>query len=293
MLPLCILSFLLSLTQAVFAGGGSSSNISIPRSSEKIVNVNLEFSSGKLEIESDEIKDILEAEISFSTETQRPKMTYEILEDSIGYFRLFPINKKMSILNSSDFDENHWRIFLTDDLKFDLNFSLGAAEADFDLADLRLTNFTLENGIGEVVLKCGKQSQSSLQKIFIESGVGEISFYDILNTNFEELYFEGGVGEYIFQFTGNHISKSAKAEITAGFSEIEIFLQKGISVEIKEEASIFTDKNYEKFEKVGPSLYRNIGFDRNDFILYLKIELGFGEFNVNWEEPISQKGSKN
>ncbi len=288
-----ILCIILSISQIVIAGGGNSSNISVPRTSEKIVNVNLEFSSGKLEIESDAIKDILEAEISFSTETQKPKMTYEILEDSVGYFRLFPINKKMSILNSDNFDENLWKVFLTDDIIFELDLSLGAAESKLNLEDLNLKSLNLENGIGEIEITCTKPQKYPFEKISIESGVGEINFYDILNTNFNEMYFEGGVGEYNFQFSGYHSGKSANVEITAGFSEINILLQKGISVEIEEEASIFTDKNYNNFEKVGPSLYRNIDFNRDDFILYIKIELGFGSFDVNWEEPISQKGSKN
>lgn len=279
-----IFFILLVFSQNVFAGGGNSSNISIPRTSEKIVNINLEFSSGKIEFESDQLKDVLEAEIFFANSNQKPKMTYEVLNDTVGYFRLFPLNKQMSIFDTENFDENLWRVFLTDDLDFNLNLSLGTSEANLDFSNLNLRNVKLENGLGEITIKCKEQMQKPLRKIEVENGVGEINFYDILNTNFEEMYFEGGLGDYVFHFLGKHQGKSAKAEITAGFSELEILLPKGISVEIEEGSSLFTEKEYKNLEKVKSGLFRNTDFNRNDFILYLKIELGFGSFNVKWTE---------
>lgn len=270
--------------QTLKAGGGLESSFSTQKSNEKIIKVNVEFGGGTIKIQSDDENNIFRGNTTFSKKEYKPKVNYETIDDSLGYLQIFPAEKTINIFDSKDLKKNKWNLFFSTEIPYEFNFEFGASDAKLDFTNIQIQTLKIENGVGKLVFDCQETNKTSLKELQIDSGVGEMVFNNLLNTNFEKFCFDGGLGDYVLNFTGKSNQKKASAVVNVGLAEVEILLEKGISVEITKEASFLSKVNLDDFEKVGAELYRNANFDRKDFVLYLKIEVGFGKIKVRTKD---------
>lgn len=166
--------------------------VNIERPKANMVDVTVAMSAGELEMTGGAGK-LMEGQFTFSGGNQGPEVQFE---DSSFRGRLNITNKSRSTTIGNN-ARNTWRIKLAEDIRMDLNVTLGAGESNLNLGKLMLRSAKVQLGAGQVDLDLRGPKRSSCD-IEIRGGVGEATVW-VPNDVGVVAEAKGGIGEVSVQ----------------------------------------------------------------------------------------------
>jgi hypothetical protein len=268
----CLLQFL--------AAGGATHKISkkIPYKGEREVEVNIDFSTGKLWLESTGESVVLDG-----------KFQYQIAAPEIDYQRgVLDINtgdhdedKELNItLDSfSDIKENEWRLKFSEEIIYDFNIEMGAAEAHLNFSNLKIQNLNISSGASKIDMRFEKPNPVFMEACEIEAGVSKFTAFDLLNANFEQLNFEGGVGDYELFFTGI-LQRQTTIEADVSLGSLSIYIPASVAYRVDCDKSMFCSFSVDNARKDDDDTWYSDNFKRMDNFLDFQLNAGIGVVSI-------------
>jgi len=162
--------------------------INIERPKAEMVDVTVAMSAGELEMSGGASK-LMEGRFTYSGRNEGPDVKFE---DSSFRGRLDIINKSRTTTLGSN-SRNLWEIKLANDVRMDLNVTLGAGQSHLDLGGLTLRSAKVQLGAGQVDMDLRGPKKSSCD-VEIRGGVGEATVW-VPNDVGVVAEAKGGIGE--------------------------------------------------------------------------------------------------
>jgi hypothetical protein len=136
---------------------------------ERVV-MDIDMGIGKLTVRSG-AEALMEAEFTYNVEEWAPEVEYHV-KDGRGVLTITqPDAEGKSAPNKA---KNEWVLVLNEDVPLELNIDMGVGGATMDLGDLRLTDLTVDHGVGDLKIDLEGEDTGDL-RASIDGGVGSIS----------------------------------------------------------------------------------------------------------------------
>lgn len=162
--------------------------VSIERPKAEMVDVTVAMAAGEMELSGGAAK-LMEGRFTYTASgNMAPEVQYE---DSSFRGRLSVTNKTKTTVGNHHV--NRWEIKLADDIRMDLNVTLGAGQGRLNLGSLTLRSAKVQLGAGQVGLDLRGPKKSSCD-VEIRGGVGEATVW-VPNDVGVVAEAKGGIGE--------------------------------------------------------------------------------------------------
>ena len=186
-----------------------------------------------------------------------------------------------------DFDEqrkslqNTWRIYLGQDVTWQLELDLAACETRMELGGLKVENLNVESGLSDTQLRFSEPNRVVLEKCRIETGVGSFEAFQLGNAVIRRFSLENGLGSSVLDFSGKHPFEDLKASIESGLGSVEMQLPNGLPV-IMQVETFMGSSDLPGFDKLNGDLYRSVSYQEGVPGLEVDVSIGMGSVNVIW-----------
>ena len=176
-----------------------------------------------------------------------------------------------------------WELELSDRIPINLDFELGAGEANLDLTDLRMQSVKVEAGASRLRITCATPNPEQLHTLSISAGVGSVQSEHLGNLNFEALEFEGGLGSYVLDLTGA-LRNDATVSTDLGMGSLVIVLPEGIGVRAMNSDSWFTSAHFQDFIRKSDDEYLSKDYLTARRKMNMDLNTGVGSVTVKWKK---------
>lgn len=270
-----------ALVATALAGDIETLKKKIPLEDEKAVKIDMELALVELSVSPGKADYIVIAEVSYNPDKIHPRIDYT--PGKIGLLEIE--SKKISRAKFKNLHrfENEWDLQFTTKVPLEINLELGLGECDLDLSEMKISDLDIDAGLAEIRIFFDQPNKTRLDRIRIDSGLGEFVAKGLLNANFDRLTFSGGLGSSELYFTGE-IDHPCEAKIEVGLGSVEIYLQKGLAVKVYSEGSFLSSVDIEDMQKLRKGVYVSRNWDDEaPNRLELDLEVGLGSISVEWE----------
>lgn len=270
--PILLVAFL-SVPLLLFAQEENSFTRVIKRSKEKELNVTVQFGFGSLTIRAGKPENIVYADYDGSPDA-KVTMDY-FLDGTSGVLEVSSHRKGSSRKSVSDL-----LLQLNPDVPLTLTVEIGAGDSKIDLTDLRLQNFQVSSGAGEVEISARKANESTVSKMEINSGVGSITFRGIGHLNFEEFLFNNGVGSYTLDLSGD-MRGVGNVLIQTGMGSGIVIIPRNAQAHITTEGSFLSNFEVDRsIPRVAKNEYKTDEYDGAERGFRVKVKAGVGSVDI-------------
>jgi hypothetical protein len=213
------------------------------------VKAKIEMVVGSIDLSSENISQLLQAECVYYEEKWEPRFEYDVFE-KIG--KLHISNREgVSDHDYDEDDQSEWSLVINDNISTELNIYLGAGDATIDL------------------------EASKIRKLDYEMKAGSCDI-NLKNTSIPLLNINAIVGEATVDLSGKW-ENDLNAYIKGGVGDLTLNLPDNYSVELKI-SGVIGEVDTKGFRKEGKHYYRES--KENSEILYLEVRGGIGDVEV-------------
>lgn len=247
---------------------------------ETSVEVNMDMGLADIVITPGDGKYIMTASVIYDADYIRQSIDFTSGSNAILDIES---KKRKGDIDHWDDVKNEWEITFTTELPMELNLDLGLGKCEMDLSKIQLMDVDFDIGLSELYLDFNKPNKQKIERMKIETGLGEVKIKGLLNANFEEFVFRGGLGSSELYFTGEK-NGVCEAKVEVGLGIMEIYLQEGLPVKIISESSFLSSIDIEDMKKIRKGVHVSRDWDDNaPNRLILTLEVGLGSITVEWD----------
>jgi hypothetical protein len=209
------------------------------------VRANVRMGAGNLEIGGGAAA-LMEADFAYNVAEWQPEVEYEDERLTVRQ----PRSEKLP------FDEDvqyEWDLAFNNDVPLDLRIDFGAGNGEVDLRDLSVTNLDMKLGAGDVELDA--QGNETLERFELDMGAGDVRI-DLRGawTDDVDVTIQGGVGKTTLRLPEDI---GVRVSVTKGIGGI----------------------NADGF-RIDDGDYVNDAYDDADAVIYVTIQAGIGQINL-------------
>jgi len=195
----------------------------------------VDFSMAKFTIEPGPAGQSIRVEADYDTATYELVEEYQA-ESELGWTYNVSFRPKVSwirrLFAGSHDENNSVRLILPRGVPMSLAGDLGVGESDLELGGLWLTDVSLDISIGEHKVRFSEPLTQPLDKLRLNSSVGEVKVTGIGNASPAQAILSHGLGEVYFDLRGEWRNDS-DVEVTCGIGECGVRLPgKGVNVDL-------------------------------------------------------------
>jgi len=248
---------------------------------EKLI-VKVEFGVGNLIIHPDDIKEAAVLNVSYDPK----KFDFEIdytKRGSTGYLDMESMVRKHRNINLEDSD-NEWNLVLSTRYPGEMEFELGACEADIDLGGIPLTELTFDIGAASGLVEFSKPNPERLRELVFNVGASSLEAKNLGNANFEFLKVSCGAASCDLDLRGEYKGES-DFELEVGVGSVDVILPRGVAVSIETDDGMFSsiDFHNDDLEEIDDDFYQTPGFDDAEDRIFITVEVGMGSVDFYWK----------
>jgi hypothetical protein len=203
---------------------------------------------------------VLDAEFRYNVADWKPQVSYTVAGDRGTLSVEQPKTGKVSLTGSI---QNEWDLRLAENVALDLKIELGAGHGTLELGNLSLGSLDINAGAGE--LEIDLTGAPSVTKLNMKIGAGSVRM-DL-------------TGEW---------KADLDATIQGGIGSTTLRLPDDIGVRVTVKSG-FGSINAEGFIRDGEA-YVNEAFGSSKVTLFINIQTGLGEINLEQGSPIEENG---
>lgn len=244
----------------------------------KRISLTMELGAGEFQIETKNIDLAAEAIVEYDTR----RIDYYVDHDVKRNICYIDMNSECKKSNSIDTEDNLWFITLSDKYPIEIDMSIGACDADFDLGGLPLTDLKMDIGAASGKIDFSKPNPERVTEINLEAGASSLNMSNIGNANFEEFIFSGGAGSFDFDFRGEY-KDDAEINIEVGLGSMDLILPEDVAVRIETEDDNWlssVDIHGRNVRETRDGIYESDDYDEADVRIILNIEVGLGSIDI-------------
>lgn len=170
-------------------------------------------------------------------------------------------------------------IFLPNDIEIMLNIKVKVGEIDFNLGDLKISEFRCKNWVGEVSINFDEPNRIKMEYFDLNTKIGSTSLHKLGNARFMDADIDCGTGELDVDFTGSLLPTSV-ATLDLDIGETTVTLSEHVGIELVLSKFWFLSEVSvpEGFKKSGRRYY-NRAYKKSSEGLHLKINQGIGSLD--------------
>ncbi|MBC7228102.1 MAG: hypothetical protein H5T61_12890 [Thermoflexales bacterium] len=127
--------------------------------------------------------------------------------------------------------ENEWDLALAPRVPMSLKLQVGAAKGRLDLGGLALTDFSLETGASDMVVRWDALNTVPMERLLIRAGAANVEVRGVGYARPRDVQVEGGVGNMLLDFTGPW-TDSARVKVTAGVGSLTLRFPRDVGVRV-------------------------------------------------------------
>lgn len=127
--------------------------------------------------------------------------------------------------------ENDWDLALAPRIPMSLKLRVGAAKGRLSLGGLALTDFSLETGASDLVVRWDVPNAVPMDRLLLRAGAANGEVRGIGYARPRDVQVEGGVGNLMLDFTGPW-ADSARVKVTAGVGALTLRFPKDVGVRV-------------------------------------------------------------
>lgn len=127
--------------------------------------------------------------------------------------------------------ENDWDLALAPRIPMSLKLRVGAAKGRLSLGGLALTDFSLETGASDLVVRWDVPNAVPMDRLLLRAGAANGEVRGIGYARPRDVQVEGGVGNLTLDFTGPW-ADSARVKVTAGVGALTLRFPKDVGVRV-------------------------------------------------------------
>lgn len=194
---------------------------------------------------------LMDADFTYNIAEWEPTVEYRVSGD-LGRLTVEQPSSRDTIPIDLGDIRYEWELRFNDEVPLDLEINMGAGEGDLDLSSL------------------------SLNRVDFEGGAGDVNV-DLSGSNLNDLTVRIGAGDVMVDLSGDWQNDLA-ADIQGGVGRVTVLLPRSTGVEVETQGGIGL-VNATGFNQSGDT-YTNDAFGESEATLFLNIEGGVGEINL-------------
>ena len=248
---------------------------------EKII-IDADLGAGEFTLKAADIDEVAIINIEYDSRRIDYEIDYKV-KRSTGYLMFESETRRKSNI---DTDDNIWNIVVSTKYNTEINFDIGACNAEFDFGGIALEHLEIDVGAADGTIEFSKPNPIRLKEINIDAGASSIEMINIGNANFDELNFSGGVGSFDIDLRGEYHGES-RVDLEIGLGSAKIIVPKGLPVRIETEGSNWLSSiefHNEDLDEIDDDLFESPDFDDADDRLVISIEVGLGSIDLYWKK---------
>ncbi len=177
--------------------------------------------------------------------------------------------------------ENEWDLALAPRVSMSLKVEVGAAKGRLDLGGLTLTDFSLDTGASDMVVRWDAPITPPMDWLRIRAGAANVEVQGIGYARPREVQVEGGVGNLTLDFTGPW-AESARVKVTAGVGSLTLRFPRDVGVRVAVEgglSNVTTAGNW----RLSGGAYANEAYGQAGVTLEVTLTTGVGGVTLESE----------
>ncbi|MGB9776118.1 MAG: toast rack family protein [Anaerolineae bacterium] len=177
--------------------------------------------------------------------------------------------------------ENEWDLALAPRVPISLKLQVGAAKGHLDLDGLALTDFSLETGASDMVVRWDAPNPVPMDRFLLRAGAAHVEVQGIGYARPRDVQVEGGVGNLTLDFTGPW-TESARVKVTAGVGSLTLRFPRDVGVRVVVEgglSNVTTTGNW----RLSGGAYLNEAYGQAGATLEVTLTAGVGGVTLESE----------
>jgi len=184
------------------------------------------------------------------------------------------------VFNDARIENNTWKVLLTEDLPYNLNFNFGVGEAHIDLSGIKVTRFNVRTGSADVNIGyLSDMPNPILMDTFkVKVDLGNVVIRKLYMSKAQNILAEVGFGTMQLDLAEpSSVSSNVKASVGAGTLEI-LIPKSDCSIIIKTNDSMLCDVHLTKsFKEISKNVFVNQEYDEESANkLFFDVDVSLG-----------------
>jgi hypothetical protein len=274
----CGITFNLPVVTQIKTGPLVSEDIKVdlPANTDRIIDVNLSFGAGVLNLSPGATDALLEGTASYNVPDIKPVIIEKMTSNGLNSVRIEQGN--LNVRGFPRFDErlrNEWD-FQFGTAAMDLKVNAGAYTGEYELGGLALAGLEISDGASDVRLTFSEPNPIEMNTFRYNTGASEVKLNGLANANFESMVFRCGAGNYVLDFSGE-LKRDASIQIDAGISNVKIILPKDANAKLVFEGGLSNVSSTGGWRSSGSSY----NHDGSGPTLSFEVKMGAGNLELN------------
>lgn len=177
--------------------------------------------------------------------------------------------------------ENEWVLALAPRMPMSLKLQVGAARGQLDLGGLALTDFSLETGASDMVVRWDAPNTVPMDRLLLRAGAANVEVRGIGYARPRDVQVEGGVGNLTLDFTGPW-TDSARVKVTAGVGSLTLRFPRDVGVRVAVEGGLSNVTTTSDWRLSGGA-YLNEAYGQSGATLKVTLTAGVGGVTLESE----------
>jgi hypothetical protein len=163
----------------------------------------------------------------------------------------------------------------------DLDFALGASDADIELGGLRVGEWQVQTGASQAVIRFSQANGTRCRSGAVQAGAADLTILGLGNSRCDRLDFEGGIGKMTLDFGGTWtVNSEVAVKMAVGELVLRLPRQAGIRISLDKFLASFKPAG---LEQRGTS-YESAGYAGAERKLNIAVTTAVGEVRVEWTD---------
>ncbi len=170
------------------------------------------------------------------------------------------------VFSTTHLEDNTWKVFLTEDIPYNLNLLFGVGEAYIDLSSIKVSRFSVRTGSADVNIGylTNMPNPVVMDTFNVKVDLGNVVVRKLYMSRAKYIHVEVGFGTMQLDLT-EPPSVPSKVRASVGAGTLEVFIPRNdCSVIIKIKDSMLCDVKLTKsFKEISDNVYVNEEYDEN------------------------------
>jgi hypothetical protein len=238
----------------------------------------LEYAAGSLRVTPGRPTELYRMDVSYDGERYEPLSNFDASRGAVDLGLRTTGGGGLRVVSRNQLRQTA-SVAFSPRVDLDLDFALGASDADIELGGLRVAEWKVQTGASRAVVRFSQPNGTRCRSGAVKAGAADLTFLGLGNGRCDRLDFDGGVGKVTLDFGGTWtVSSEVAVKMAVGELVLRLPRQAGVRVSL--------DKFLASFKPVGleqrGTSYESPGYAAADRKLNIAVTTAVGEVRVEW-----------
>jgi hypothetical protein len=247
---------------------------------ETRLTAGLEYAAGSLRVTPGRPTELYRMDVSYDGERYEPISDFDASRGAASLGLRATGRGGLRVVSRSQLRQTA-SVAFSPRVDLDLDFALGASDADIELGALRVAAWEVQAGASQAVIRFSQANGTRCRSGAVQAGAADLTILALGNSRCDRLDFEGGVGKMTLDFGGTWtVSSEVAVKMAVGELVLRLPRQAGVRISLDKFLASFKPAG---LEQRGTS-YESAGYAGAERKLNIAVTTAVGEVRVEWTE---------